>query len=30
MSAGSFADRLRRRELLLGTIVTLPAPEAAE
>jgi 2-keto-3-deoxy-L-rhamnonate aldolase RhmA len=30
MSAASFADRLRRRELLLGTIVTLPAPAVAE
>ena len=30
MTSGSFAERLRRRELLLGTIVTLPATEAAE
>jgi 2-keto-3-deoxy-L-rhamnonate aldolase RhmA len=30
MSEGSFAARLRRRELLLGTIVTLPAPAVAE
>ena len=30
MTAGSFAQRLRQRELLLGTIVTLPAPEVAE
>jgi 2-keto-3-deoxy-L-rhamnonate aldolase RhmA len=30
MSTASFADRLRRRELLLGMIVTLPAAEAAE
>lgn len=26
----SFAERLRRRELLLGTMVTLPSPEVAE
>jgi 2-dehydro-3-deoxyglucarate aldolase len=30
MTAASFAHRLRQRELLLGTIVTLPAPEVAE
>jgi 2-dehydro-3-deoxyglucarate aldolase len=30
MTTVSFAERLRRRELLLGTIVTLPATEAAE
>jgi 2-dehydro-3-deoxyglucarate aldolase len=30
VSAASFAGRLRRRELLLGTIVTLPAPAVAE
>jgi 2-dehydro-3-deoxyglucarate aldolase/4-hydroxy-2-oxoheptanedioate aldolase len=30
MSGGTFAERLRRRELLLGTIVTLSSPEVAE
>ena len=30
MTAAPFAHRLRQRELLLGTIVTLPAPEVAE